>query len=260
MSNDSKTFTTGLLILGVVAISSCCGCGALTRQVARDATPAAVDSGIQAGVSDENQETIVQAIDPERVERATEKVAGAVTDGWTNAMDQDERQARIALAVTPVMAKLVSESIEVALTDEHLTRVRELAKQATLGFQDAIDEVSEQRDLGTIPSDRGNVLEAVDELAEGGQGTLYVIGAIALALAVLLGVGVVWALKRKRRHEQESVRQSQALAAAVRVLSRKGVPMDEEPASPSTDGRPSADIQADVDLVRTAARRMAGAR
>jgi hypothetical protein len=246
MPNDYASFAAILTMLGLLAASSCCGCGAITRQVARDATPLAIDSGIEAGLSEKNQEAVVQALDPERIERATEKVAGGATDGWTRALAEDQRQERIVAAVKPIVASLVSESIEVALTDEHLTRVRGLAKQATLGFQDAIDEVAEKRDRGVIPADQGNVLEAVDELAEGGRGMLYVLGAIALGLAALLGLGTVWALARKRRFEREAARQGEAFAAAVRMLSR--------------EQRPSTEVRADAELVRSAALRMGGER
>jgi hypothetical protein len=199
MSNDSNSFARCLGLLCALAAWSCLACSAVTRQVARDATPAAVDSGIQAGTSDKNQEALVEAIEPERVEEATEKLAAGAADGWTDAMEDDQRQARIVEAVAPVVTSLVDESMEAVLSEEHLARIRELAKQATLGFQDAIDEVAEQRDQGTIPSDQGNVLEAVDRVAEGGDTAIYVIGAIAVLLAVLAGAGVGWAFGRKRQ-------------------------------------------------------------
>jgi|GEM_PF-5149894 len=219
MFNDSKNFDKSLAILCAVAAWSCCACSGVTKQVARDATPVAVDSGIEAGVSDKNQEAVVQAIEPERVERATEKVAAGATDGWTNAMGEEERQARVAAAMAPIVASLVHESLETALSDEQLARVRELAKQATLGFQDAIDEVTEKRDQGAMPLSKGNVLEAVDQIAESGGTALYVVGALAFVLAVLLGAGATWALGR-RRHAGSGVARPPTPAGAVSTASR----------------------------------------
>jgi hypothetical protein len=200
MPNDFSSFAQRLALLSAVAACSGFACSGVTKQVARDATPVAVDAGIQAGVSDENQEAVVAAIEPERVERATEKLAAGMADGWVNAMTEEERQARVTAALSPVVASLVHESMQTALSDEQLLRVRELAKQATLGFQDAIDEVTEKRDRGTIPADEGNVLEAVDQIAEGGGTAIYVVGALAFVLALLLGAGGMWALGRRRQH------------------------------------------------------------
>lgn len=262
MSNDSSSFQKVLLVLSVASAWSCCSCSAVTRQVARDATPAAIDSGIEAGLSEKNQEAVAEKLEPEHVERATEKVTAAATDGWVSAMGGEERQRSVVAAVAPVVESLVNESIEAALTDEHLLRVRELAKQATLGFQDAIDEVAEQRDKGAIPSEKGNVLEAVDKVAESGSTTLYMLGALAALFAVLLGAGLVWALGRRRRYDREAARRDQAFEAAARMLSRQGVRLEEPPAQARGEHAVGREVQVDVDadadaeLVRSAVRRM----
>src|SRR5688572_16705419 len=94
------------LVVTLLAITFGTGCGAMTRSVARNATPAAVESGIEEVASAKNQETIVQSIDPERVEEATEKVAAGATDGLVEAMSAPPRQERITQAMEPVVAAM----------------------------------------------------------------------------------------------------------------------------------------------------------
>lgn len=247
MLNHHEKFRAKLLVLAALAFFSCAACASLTKKVARDATPEAIDSGIEAGLSDENQTKIVEAIEPERVEQATDKVIAGATDGWVNAMSEEERQARIAQAMAPIVGSLVDASVDRTLSDEHLARIRELAKQATLGFQDAIDEVTEQRDKGQIPANEGNVLEAVDKLAEDGGTTLSVAGMIAATLGLLLIVGVAWAIGRRRRYEKDITERNQALEAAVRMLSQRGLSLDDAHRAPTSEDDGS---DADTELVR----------
>jgi len=235
-------------IAGLSAFLFSAGCASLTKKVARDATPEAINSGIQAGVSEENQEAIVNSIEPDRIEQATEQVAAATTDGWTQAMASQDRQADITQAIAPIVAALVDQSVDRALSDEHLARIRELAKQATLGFQDAIDEVSKKQESGEIPSDEGNVLEAVDNLAEEGGKTLYVVGAIAALLALLLALAVAWGFRRRRRYERELGRRNEALEAAMRLLAQHGMPFKAAPTAADSDPGETADAE----LVRSA--------
>lgn len=253
MQKCPGTSASSFVVLTAAVLLCSTACASLTKKVARDATPEAIDSGIQAGLSEQNQEAVVDAIEPARVEQATDKVAAGATDGWAKAMGEGQRQARVAEALAPVVASLVDASVERALSDEHLARVRELAKQATLGFQDAIDEVTQQRDKGEIPRDEGNVLEAVDKLAEDGWTTLSLVGAFAGVLGLLLVVGLAWAFSRRRRYEKEIADRNRALEAAVRMLSRKGMRLEDAPG----DGPNNDELsEADAEFLRSAVRRL----
>jgi len=200
----------------VILVSS--GCGALTRQVARNATPAAVESGMKTAMSDENQQAAVQAIDEERVAEATEKLASGTTDGLVKALNDEERQERFAQAMAPMVTTLVDSAMETALSEQQLARIRELAKQATLGFQDAIDEVKTLKEQGAIPQDKANVLEAANDVAETDV-TLYLIGGLAAALFLLLVVGTILALRKKRKYDLEGKQRDQALDEIAKILS-----------------------------------------
>jgi hypothetical protein len=223
----------------------------MTRSVARNATPAAVESGIEEATSAANQETIVQSIDPERVEEATEKVAAGATDGLVDAMSAPPRQERLTQAMEPVVAAMVNTAVESALSEEQLARIRELAKQATLGFQDAIDEVKTKKEQGILPEDQGNVLEAVDDVAESGNITLYLVGALAGLLFLLLVGGIIWAIRRKRRYEFEAGSREAALAEVGRILSDEQFRADAE-----AQGGNGHDPLSDAERLRLAARRL----
>lgn len=258
MTNTCKpalaTQSRGLILVGLVALMGCLSCGAVTRKVAREATPAAVDSGVKAATSEKNQRVLVDSIDPEMVEEATEKTVSGSMDGMVAALSEEERQEQLAAAMRPLVASLVDSSVDSALNDENLARIRELAKQATLGFQDAIDEVQEQKEEGTIPQDEGNVLTAADEVAESGEVVLYVLGALALVLALLLIAGTWWALRKKRRYDEDSARRDREIAKITQMLASEGLAVER----PSNGSQKSADNEDDdEELLRQAMRRLA---
>jgi len=210
--------TKNTLTALILVVLTAAGCGGMTRTVARNATPAAVDSGLRAVTSDEHQQLVVDAIDEDRVQDATEKLASGTTDGLVDALGEPERQERLTQAVAPMVSSMIDTAINQALTDGNLERVRALAKQATLGFQDAIDEVKSQKESGQLPKNKGNVLEAVNDVAESGDTTLYILGGAAAVLLLLLAFGVVWALRRKRKYEYEARLRDQALNEISRIL------------------------------------------
>lgn len=244
-------FFRALCALGLLVSSA--ACGSLTKQMARDATPEAIDSGIEAGLSERSQQKVVSAVEPARVEELTEKVVSGATDGWASAMSEEDRSARVAAALVPVVHSLVDASVERTLSDEHLARIRELAKQATLGFQDAIDEVAEQQERGEISADRGNVLRAVDTLAKDGATTLTVAGTTALGLGLLLVVGLAWAIARRHRYERDLTERNRALEAAVRMLSQRGTPLEQAPDHTTAS---DSGAEPDAELVRSAVQRI----
>lgn len=94
---------------------------------------------------------------------------------------------------------------------------RDLAKQMTLGFQDAIDENARRKRDGELSSDEGNVLDSVDRA---GSSLVWVpIGAAVLALLVV-GViaSIVWAGRRVRATRADLAHRDQALEALMEVL------------------------------------------
>jgi hypothetical protein len=224
MKHQVHSINKRMSLLLAVGLStfSCLGCGSLTKQVARNATPVAVESGMKTALSDESQDAVVEAIDSERVEHATEKFAAGTIDGFVNALAEEERQERLAGSMEPMVSSLVNTAMAEALSDEQLLRIRELAKQATLGFQDAIDEVKTKKERGTIPEDQANVLEAADDLAETGDVTLYSLATLAALLFFLLVAGAIWALRGRRKYELEGTRRDQAVDEITRILVSNG--------------------------------------
>lgn len=70
---------------------------------------------------------------------------------------------------------------------------REIAKQATLGFQDAITEAEEKRKKGEADS---SVLSFAGKAAEAGIGGITILAAIAVVVAVALGIALFVVLRR----------------------------------------------------------------
>lgn len=250
------TRTSRTLFCVAALLFAVSGCGGMTRQVVRNATPTAVQTGLATATSDESQDMIVESLEPERVEEATERIAAGTTDGLVNALGEEERQERLTQAVAPMVSSMVDTAINQALNDENLERVRALAKQATLGFQDAIDEVKTQKDDGTIPADKGNVLEAVNDVAESGDVTLYALGAVAALLALVLIIGAVLAVRRKRKYEYEASLRDKALDEISRILAdgQRGTNLE---ANGHDRDRDDSEAVGDPERLREALRRLA---
>lgn len=95
---------------------------------------------------------------------------------------------------------------------------REMAKQATLGFQDAIDETRAKKDAGHLPERKGNVLDAAARAAE--QGSSYLTLAVAALggfAAALLGA-VLLGTRRSRASRGELARRDEALLILARAI------------------------------------------
>lgn len=88
---------------------------------------------------------------------------------------------------------------------------REVAKQATLGFQDALDEIRRERESGAKSEDEGSILFAASKAVESGEVILDVwrVSLIMTGIALLLAIG--WAVHRSRVHRQELAQRDEAL-------------------------------------------------
>jgi hypothetical protein len=93
---------------------------------------------------------------------------------------------------------------------------REVTKQITLGFQDAIDQTRRDRKSGAIPESEGSVLFGVGELAENGQGSMLNTIAGGFAALILAIAGMLWWVSRRFRAHQPSSASATRPAAADR--------------------------------------------
>jgi hypothetical protein len=78
-------------VASVLLAVSLSGCAAAARDVAREATPAAVSGGVEALTEPQLQEKVVQSIDEKRVAEATHRLVGGAVDGTMRALSDPER-------------------------------------------------------------------------------------------------------------------------------------------------------------------------
>ncbi len=95
---------------------------------------------------------------------------------------------------------------------------RDLSKQATLGFQDAIDETAKKKRSGKLGDDEGNVLDSANRAATASMGMLpFIAVGLALFAATILGV-VFWVGRRTRASRADITNRDQALLAVLEVF------------------------------------------
>ncbi len=106
---------------------------------------------------------------------------------------------------------------------------REMAKEATLGFQEAIDETAQKKRAGQLGTDEGNVLDAANRAAQSSSSVvpIAIAGFGGFALAVL--GAILWAGRRRRITRSDLASRDEALLAMVDVIrASEGKPWSRE--------------------------------
>jgi hypothetical protein len=250
-----KTSLPALLVLGLTL-----GCGPAARGLARDTTPGIIEGGVEAIVDEETQKTLVRGIDEEIIAEKTDRLLSGALDGALRALD-DERSEDLRRGVAALTGEIVDESFSRLTSDENRDKVRagvrgmmrdmigavadqsreeldgknigamlsggtrELAKQATLGFQDAIDETRAKKEAGRLPDHRGNVLDAAGRAAEGWSTLLWLaVAGIAGFAVALLGVMLLRARRSRITRDELARRDDALIALAGAIKATEGQP------------------------------------
>jgi Flp pilus assembly protein TadB len=87
----------------------------------------------------------------------------------------------------------------------------EVAKGATLGFQDAIDEAKRQRASGEMRKDEGSLLVAAGDAAATGSRIMWMMSIGLGVIALVLALGLVWAIRKNRARRAELEQRDEAL-------------------------------------------------
>jgi hypothetical protein len=96
--------------------------------------------------------------------------------------------------------------------------VHEISKQATLGFQSAIDEARVKRDAKGAEGSDGSVLVAVGDAAQQGKNIFFFV-AIGLGVMTLaLGALLAWALRKNRSRMAELSQRDDALLLLMETI------------------------------------------
>ena len=226
-------------IKAVVALLllSLSSCAPATRHLSRAATQGAVE-GVADAVAKhpEAQRKIADNLDEGAIRVGVERSSAGVIDGALDSLEEPARRERINKEVAAITASLVSTLVSsagnAALSDANQQKVaamtaglvrllksellpdqetvakmmpvvRELVKNMTLGFQDAIDETQAKRNAGELPAGQGSVLWAAGEAAESSNEVLYMLGAGAVVLALAGIVVGVWAFRSAKANKAE---------------------------------------------------------
>jgi hypothetical protein len=110
-------------------------------------------------------------------------------------ISSDDVPKLVHVAAASVRKELASTHVD---QDQMASVTRELAKQATLGFQDALDEVRRAREAGAKGEGEGSVLWAATEAAESGDDLMWVLG-ILVALLLVAVLVLLWLVVRLGR-------------------------------------------------------------
>lgn len=177
-------------------------------------------------------------------------VAAAVDAAMGKALERvDDKQMR------GVVHGIVDEAVRTAFSaardemksagpteDQVASLTRSVSKEATLGFQDAVDQARRARDDGETQEGESSVLWAASRAAESGN-TLLDVWKISLAvLGLALVGGLIWAVRQARAHRRELLQRDEALALLTRKVDEQPLAprvSESESASPGPSPRPS---------------------
>ena len=241
-------------IIGLVLLNS--SCSAMMRSIAKEATPAVV-SGVVAGVSDPNtQRQLVAAIDEERMTALSARLSAGVVDGLLDTLEDPTRRKRLEVIVRDLTSDCSSFCRRLAsfagtrcknsvarrpfaggsnVGDRRYCRhqnrsvwrgrsealsaaAHEIGKQATLGFQEALDETRRQRESGEMAKSDGALILAASSASLTGSRILWTLGIGLGALAAGLAITLIWAIRKNRLRRSELQQRDDALLLLTEAI------------------------------------------
>jgi hypothetical protein len=165
--------------------------------------------------------------DPVRRQRLEAIVSGLVAKASTSAVDTmlsrllDQRvQSRLRFAMNTGLAEMIGVAYDtvgarVGSSEERGKvfgiAVHDLAKQATLGFQEALDDTTRDRDSGKMKESQGALVIAADIASTTGDRILWTLGIGLGALALGLCLTLIWAVRKNRMRRYELAQRDDAI-------------------------------------------------
>lgn len=99
----------------------------------------------------------------------------------------------------------------------------QIAKQTTLGFQEALDATRRARASGKAPEGDGALLIAANNAAKKANGLLWAVGLGLGAVVIGLGLVLLWAIRKGRLRRAELAQRDDALAMLTKAINEVGL-------------------------------------
>ena len=94
----------------------------------------------------------------------------------------------------------------------------EIAREATLGFQDALDKTRRDQDSGKMVEGDGSLLIAADNASAAGSRILWTLGLGLGTLALGLAITLIWAIRKNRLRRNELRQRDGALQSLTEAI------------------------------------------
>ena len=153
-------------------------------------------------------------------------VAGVIDTTFSHAFS-DSNLSKVRLLVKMIVSDVVSQAMT-TIKDEMGTKeergaaiaatVRLVTKEATLGFQDAVDQSAREKAEGEKNKHEGNVLSAVNKAAESGGSIIYIAAGVVAALVLALVVALIVMVRRRRLHQTEVAERDASLVLLAKAI------------------------------------------
>jgi hypothetical protein len=227
-----------------------CGCGAILREAVKDVTPEVITDAVKELANPETQQQVIAAVDESRVKALTARLSAGFVDGVLDSLEEPARRARLEAIVNgiaskaagsatdTVLARVLDEGVEARMRlamrgtlldllkaggSEEQTKAfgvaaHEIARQATLGFQDALDDTRRDRASGKMPKVDGAIVIAANNASQTGGRILWTLGIGLGALALGLAMTLVWAIRKNRLRRSEVQQRDNALILLTDAL------------------------------------------
>jgi hypothetical protein len=153
--------------------------------------------------------------------------AGAATDAILARALDEKVQVRMRLAMRATVTDLITvifETVDSKIgspegrSNAFGAAAHDIAKQATLGFQEALDDTRRERASGTMAQEDGALLIAAGNASQTGNRILWTLG-IGLGAVVLgLVITLIWAIRKNRLRRSELQERDGALVLLTEAI------------------------------------------
>jgi hypothetical protein len=195
---------------------------------------AGIVDGVLESLEDPARRARLEAI----VSGLAAKAAGAaVESSLTHVLDAGV-QDRLRLALRATLIDVINVTFDTVATRTGTPEERtasfgaaahEIAKQATLGFQDALDDTRRDRASGKMEPKDGALLIAAGDASATGSRILWTLGIGLAALALGLTITLTWAIRKNRMRRSELAQRDGAIALLTEAINATA-------AQPGADG------------------------